>query len=294
MIRLTILLAVFAVLWADSARAQAPVYFRGDEISKEHIIYGSVDAVADASVTINLGHAHGVQVGDRFAIVRYSTGRALPLGRIEILLSKPAYSIGRFTGDFEIKVGDLAMIRAEDLRLWETGITRSDRLLLDTVERIESGVDYDTRDIPSRLLDEIARDDEAVVLNRQSPSAFLTEEEVTPFTVRDADVAGTFRPLETLGETGDLRAAEARLAYGGSADLEDALALMVIELRAQRFTMLMPENNALGGMTTVDSSNVSLIERQLERLVRQTRSLLVGNVPPPPEPEVDATDGTNP
>jgi hypothetical protein len=285
MTRLTLLFAIVPTFVADAVCAQAPVFFRGDEITKEHIIYGSVDTVEDSTVTINLGQAHGVLVGDRFAIVRHTVDRALPVGRIEVILTKPSYSIARFTGDLTVQVADLALIRAENLNLWEGGISRSDRLLIDTVTRIESGADYDTRDITPRLLDELARDDEALRLSRQSPSAFLTEEEVAPVTVRDADVAGTFRPLVSVQETGDLRAPESRLAYGGSSNMEDDLAMMLIDLRAQRLTMLMRENIELGGMPDLDTANVALIEQRLAMLVRQTRAMLVGDAPPPePEP----------
>ncbi len=288
MTRLTMLSALLPALVADMALAQSPVFFRGDEISKEHIIYGSVDTVADSTVTINLGHAHGVLVGDRFAIIRHTAGQALPVGRIEVIVTDPAYSICRVTGPFEVQVGDLALIRAEELNLWESGIGRADRLLLDTIDRIESGADYDTRDTTPRLLDELARDDEANRLIQQPPSAFLTEEEVTPFTIRDADVAGTFRPLETLDESGGLRAEESRMAYGGSEDMENDLAQLMIDLRAQRVTMLMPENIFLGGMSEVENSNVALIEQRMAALVRQTRAMLVGNVSPPPEPMEEA------
>lgn len=270
----------------------APVFFRGDEISREHIIYGSIETVSDSAVTINLGHAHGVLVGDRFAIVRVSAGRALPVGRIEIMVVRPAYSLGRFLGNYTPQVGDIAMIRAEELNLWEAGITRSDRLMLNTINQINSGADYDTRRITPRLLDELARDDEALRLIHQPPSPFLTEEEVEPLTMRDANIAGTFRPLAVIAEDGGLRAAESRLAYGGSADLEDALAMLLISLRNQEFEMKMPENVRLGGMRDLDNSRVTQIEQRLAMLVRQTRSLLVGNAPVAP-PTDDTAEPAN-
>lgn len=290
--RCSLLVVAQLACLSGPALAQAPVFFRGDEISREHIIYGSIDTVSDSTVTINLGHAHGVQVADRFAIVRQLGGRGLPLGRSDVIETKPGYSIARFAGHFTPQVGDLALIRAEDLNLWEDGIGRSDRLMLDTINRIESGSDYDTRDTSRQLLDELARDDEALRLSRQPPSAFLTEEEVTPYTIRDASIAGTFRPLVIIGEDGALRAPESRLAYGGSPDLEDALALLAIDLRADRLSMGMPENVELGGMSDLANSQATEIKRRLDLLVRQSRLLIVGDAPAPSE--TDASEPSAP
>jgi hypothetical protein len=166
--------------------------------------------------------------------------------------------------------------------------------MLETISRIERGGDYDTRDIPPRLLDELARDDEAQRLGRQPPSPFLTEEEVTPFTIRDADIAGTFRALVIVGEEGELRAEESHMAYGGSEELEDGLALLVIQLRSLEFSMGMRENIQLGGMRELSNTQVTEIERRLGMLVRQSRMLLVGDVPPPPPPEENEGEDVTP
>ncbi len=276
---LTLLFTALLASLAGDAKGDAPVFFRGDEITLDHIIYGSVETVADSTVTINLGHAHGVLLGDQFAIARVSRGQALPLGRIEITLVRPAYSLGRFLGHFTPEIGDIALIRAEDLNLWESGVSRSDRLMLNIITQIESGSDYDTRQVTPRLLDELARDDEAVRELNKPPSPFLTEEEVAPLTIREANIAGTFRPLSVIADDGAIRATESRMAYGGSADLEDALAMLLIDLRAHRLQMMMQENVRLGGMRDLSNSQATQIQQRLNILVRQTRSLLIGNEP---------------
>ncbi len=147
------------LLLAGSLPAQETVFLRGHEVTRNHVVYGSIDMLHGSSAVLNLGYAHGLKAGSPLVVLRQVKEQLIPIGGLTVLQTEADHSKAQVEGPFRVQVGDLVLIHASRLNLWG-GTTRLDRLAQVRISRRLAEGGYNTFDADPELIDEVARDDE--------------------------------------------------------------------------------------------------------------------------------------
>lgn len=144
---------------APDLQLETPVFLRGHRVTPDHVVFGTVDRVRGREATINLGYAHGMRAGTRLLFVHSFGETVVPIGGGIVRRNQPEESEVSMEGPFRPQKGDLVLVRARQLELWEPH-PRADRLVRERLSRRRMQHGYDTLDLPSRLIEEVGRDDE--------------------------------------------------------------------------------------------------------------------------------------
>ncbi len=142
---------------ADSGEMK--VFLRGYEVTRRHIVFGTVIRASGARAVINLGYAHGVEKGHTFLVVRTVNEKVIPISGLTVIRTQPEGSTVRVEGPFQVQEGDYVLIRARHLDLWN-GRTRMDHLIRRRYVVSRKSYGYQTVSPDPNLLNEVARDDE--------------------------------------------------------------------------------------------------------------------------------------
>ena len=228
MLSRALLAGVICLVMQVSLQAEPTVFLRGKRLTYRHFVYGEVSSSAQRAGTINLGYAHGLQLGQEVGVLRRSEGKLLPIGVLRLVKVRPSESFGEYEGEFHLQREDMVIVSARDLNLWQ-GSSRSDQMVIKSLLS-RSGKGYDTGDVTPAILNEVGRDDD---LSAKKPpvlhvnaDAYSMQSPQTHITVN----RGAFRPASSDedGAANMLSLEDRRLSPDQSTlDLETALSRFV-------------------------------------------------------------------
>lgn len=151
---------VLSLMCASSVPAEPMLHFRGKHLTLRHFVYGIVNSSFQRAVTINLGYAHGIQLGQEVGLLRRHNGQVVPIGVLRVSEVRPGDSFGEYEGDFQIQRDDIVIVSARQLDLWN-GQSRSDQLVIKSLlSRNNRG--YDTGAVSPSLLQEVGEDNDFI------------------------------------------------------------------------------------------------------------------------------------
>ncbi len=247
-----VLACVFCALCIAPAAAEPKLHFRGKQLTARHFVYGVVNASARKAGTINLGYAHGIQLGQEVGVLRRHNGQLIPIGALRLSEVRPSDSFGEYEGDFQIQRDDIVIVSARELDLWN-GQSRSRQLVIKSLlSRDNQG--YDTGEVSPALLREVGQDNDFI--SDQTPPLHVNSEAyaMRNTRVRDTVVRGAFRLALSVEGAGKLLSAEdKRMSLDKpTLDMESALAQFVVTNK--------------GGNIDVDDEGLRLLAEQLPAL----------------------------
>lgn len=191
-------LLLFGLWLSASAAGEEQIYFRGKALTQRHFVYGKFDSTSGNSGTINLGYAHGVQVGQELAVLRPAAGNLIPLGVLRLDEVRAGEAYGRFEADHRLASEDLVLVAARELNLWR-GRSRIEQVALDTLYLRAAQRGYDTGALTPALMKELGRDDD-LLEGRKTKRNINAVDQLPdrPFVTVDRIVRGAFRPANSL------------------------------------------------------------------------------------------------
>jgi len=150
-------LTCLLLLSAGSVPAADSVYLRGAQVTKDHVVFGTVSFAGRSVATVNLGFAHGVRKFRQFLICRRLQSEIVPISVLTVRKVYPDRSYGTLSTAFRVQLRDYALVSAGKLGIWgsESRLTTASRLQL--MRRL-NGNRYDTRNFSLGLTTELARD----------------------------------------------------------------------------------------------------------------------------------------
>ncbi|MFP6763263.1 MAG: hypothetical protein VB858_06590 [Planctomycetaceae bacterium] len=150
-------LTCLLVLSAGTVPAADAVYLRGAEVTKDHIVFGTVSFAGRSLATVNLGFAHGVRKFQQFLICRRLRSEIVPITVLTVRKVYPERSYGTLSTAFRAQLDDYALVPAGKLDIWgpESRLTTASRRQL--MQRL-NGNRYDTRNFSLSLTTELAND----------------------------------------------------------------------------------------------------------------------------------------
>jgi hypothetical protein len=148
-----------ATCTSSTVTAAEIVYLRGFPLSRQHVVFGSIDAVNANSATINLGYGHGLREGTSLVVVRTVDDAVIPIAGLFVTHTEPDHSYARVEGPFRVREGDFILVHASRLDLWG-GHKRIDRFTTIKLGRRVTLNGYNTLDAGGDFIDELSRDDE--------------------------------------------------------------------------------------------------------------------------------------
>jgi len=157
------LLAIVVVAVSSPHVSGEDAYLRGEPVHREQFVFATVTKSEPTTARINLGYAHGVLPGDLFIIVRNNGDDHYPVSAFQVTETAPESARGRVEGPFKVLEGDVAIIRAEKLDLWDKD--RQDDYVLKNSARRRGSPGYTTLDLSPRLAAEVGRDNDYRVLS---------------------------------------------------------------------------------------------------------------------------------
>lgn len=137
----------------------APIFLRGFEVTREHVVFSTIEHVTGNTAILNLGYAHGVQAGQRFLVVRAVGEEVIPVSGLTVRESHPDHANALIEGPAQLVIGDLALIPADRLDVWSPH-PRAEQLALKKLIRQQAVNRYDTFTLSPALVDEVHRDDD--------------------------------------------------------------------------------------------------------------------------------------
>ena len=152
-----VVLTFLLVLSAGSVPAADSIVLRGAQVTRDHVVFGTVSFAGRSMATVNLGFAHGVRKYQQFLICRRLQSEIVPISVLTVKKVYPARSYGTFSTAFRVQLRDYALVPAGKLDVWgsESRLKTASRLQLN---RRMNGNRYDTRNFSVELTTELARD----------------------------------------------------------------------------------------------------------------------------------------
>ncbi len=269
-----LLAGVMCCVLCGQACAEPTVYLRGKRLSYRHFIYGEVSSSSRKAGTINLGYAHGFQLGQYVGVLRKSGGNVIPIGALRLVKVRSADALGEYEGDFTLQRDDVVIASARELTLWQRR-SRSDQLVTQTL-LARTGRGYDTGEVSPALLNEVGRDDD-LIAQIPTPLHVNAERYSMQRPVERAAISrGAFRPSRGLedGTAHSLSEEDRRLSPDlPTLDLESALARFVLT-NASGNVVLDGESLQLMAKYQPGLIEPELLQADLERANMRVRSII--------------------